>query len=67
MDDLTDGFNFEMESLLLPADHWEFPRDRLRISAVLGAGAFGIVMRGAAEGIKGSNGEINVAVKMVRG
>jgi len=49
------------------ADEWEFPRDRLTITTVLGAGAFGVVMRGLAQGIKGSVGQITVAVKTVRG
>ena len=40
------------------ADEWEFPRDRLTITTVLGAGAFGVVMRGLAQGIKGSVGQI---------
>lgn len=48
-------------------DSWEFSRDRLRISTVLGAGAFGIVMRGTADGIKGTSGSVRVAVKTVRG
>ena len=48
-------------------DEWEFPRDRLQITTILGAGEFGIVMRGLAEGIQGSLGQITVAVKTVRG
>lgn len=59
----------EMEPLIpnYQLDHWEFPRDRLTVTTVLGAGAFGVVMRGLAEGIKGSVGNITVAVKTVRG
>ena len=50
-----------------PSDEWEFPRERLVITTVLGAGAFGIVMSGMALGIKGIAGEVKVAVKIVRG
>lgn len=62
----------EMQPLMVQqqqheADEWEFPRDRLTITTVLGAGAFGVVMRGLAQGIKGSVGQITVAVKTVRG
>lgn len=59
----------EMEPLVqnYQVDHWEFPRDRLTVTTVLGAGAFGVVMRGLALGIKGSVGKITVAVKTVRG
>ena len=64
----VDGMAVEMEPLMMrTADEWEFPRDRLTITTMLGAGAFGIVMHGLAQGIKGSVGQINVAVKMVRG
>lgn len=58
----------EMEPLnnLLQPDEWEFPRERLAITTVLGAGAFGVVMRGLAQGIKGSVGQVTVAVKTVR-
>lgn len=58
----------EMQPLMTrQPDEWEFPRDRLTITTVLGAGAFGVVMRGLAQGIKGSVGQITVAVKTVRG
>ena len=57
----------EMIPLMSRADQWEFPRDRLRLSTVLGAGAFGMVMRGDAQGIRGSIGRVKCAVKMVKG
>lgn len=63
----TDGGQMEMEPLVSTTDQWEFPKDRLTITTVLGAGAFGVVMRGLAQGIKGSVGQITVAVKTVRG
>lgn len=62
----TDGGQMEMEPLVSTTDQWEFPKDRLTITTVLGAGAFGVVMRGLAQGIKGSVGQITVAVKTVR-
>ncbi len=57
----------EMIPLMTRADQWEFPRDRLRLSTVLGTGAFGMVMRGDAQGIRGSIGRVKCAVKMVKG
>ena len=59
--------NTEFIPLLTRADHWEFPRDRLRLSTVLGSGAFGMVMRGDAQGLRGSNGSVKVAVKIAKG
>lgn len=65
---LRDHGLLEMQPILPQTpDEWEFPRDRLHITTVLGAGEFGIVMRGLAEGIKGSVGQVIVAVKTVRG
>jgi len=52
--------------LLTRADHWEFPRARLRLSTMLGSGAFGMVMRGDAQGIRGSSGSVKVAVKIAK-
>lgn len=54
----------EFIPLLTRADHWEFPRERLRLSTTLGTGAFGMVMRGDAQGIRGSTGIVKVAVKI---
>ena len=34
---------------------------------MLGSGAFGMVKRGDAEGIRGSSGSVKVAVKIVKG
>eukprot|EP00794_Sanderia_malayensis_P001177 gene1177-547_t len=52
--------------LMSRVDQWEFPRDRLRLSTVLGTGAFGKVMKGDALGIRGSLGRVKCAVKMVK-
>ncbi|XP_029029920.1 macrophage colony-stimulating factor 1 receptor 2 [Betta splendens] len=51
----------------LPYNHkWEFPRDKLRLGAVLGSGAFGKVVEATAYGL-GTNGDITtVAVKMLK-
>ena len=57
----------EFVPLLTRADHWEFPRVRLRLSTILGSGAFGMVMRGDAQGIRGSSGSVKVAVKIAKG
>lgn len=57
----------EFIPLLTRTDQWEFPRDRLRLSTVLGTGAFGMVMRGDAQGIRGSSGSVKVAVKVAKG
>ena len=46
---------------------WEFPRERLKLGPVLGSGAFGVVMKAQAEGIKGCVGSLPVAVKIVKG
>ncbi|XP_029924288.1 macrophage colony-stimulating factor 1 receptor 2 [Myripristis murdjan] len=44
---------------------WEFPRDQLRLGAVLGSGAFGKVVEATAFGL-GTNQVTRVAVKMLK-
>lgn len=51
----------------LSNSRWEFPRDRVRSSVVIGSGAFGMVMKAEAQGIKGCVGSLTVAVKIVKG
>ena len=46
---------------------WEFPRNRLDLQVMLGSGAFGVVMKAQAQGIKGCVGKMYVAVKIVKG
>ena len=46
---------------------WEFPRNRVDLQVVLGSGAFGLVMKAQAQGIKGCVGKMYVAVKIVKG
>ncbi|XP_031565841.1 fibroblast growth factor receptor 4-like isoform X2 [Actinia tenebrosa] len=50
----------------LSNSRWEFPRDRVRSTVVLGSGAFGVVMKADAQGIKGCVGSLTVAVKIVK-
>ncbi|XP_056140403.1 macrophage colony-stimulating factor 1 receptor 2 [Lampris incognitus] len=45
---------------------WEFPRDRLRLGAVLGAGAFGKVVEATAYGLGTEDNVTRVAVKMLK-
>uniref|UniRef100_A0A6B2EPK2 Putative vascular endothelial growth factor receptor 1-like isoform x3 n=1 Tax=Phlebotomus kandelakii TaxID=1109342 RepID=A0A6B2EPK2_9DIPT len=52
---------------LLPYDkHFEFPREKLKLGKQLGAGAFGVVVKGIAQGILTYEDETTVAVKMVK-
>lgn len=52
---------------LLPYDKkYEFPREKLKLGKQLGAGAFGIVIKGIAQGILPYEDETIVAVKMVK-
>lgn len=52
---------------LLTNSPWEFPRNRVDLQVILGSGAFGLVMKGQAQGIKGCVGKMYVAVKIVKG
>lgn len=54
------------ESGLLCNNPWEFPRNRVDLQLVLGSGAFGLVMKAQAQGIKGCVGKMHVAVKIVK-
>ncbi|XP_037051566.1 vascular endothelial growth factor receptor 1 isoform X6 [Bradysia coprophila] len=52
---------------LLPYDKkYEFPREKLKLGKQLGAGAFGVVVKGLANGILPYEEETTVAVKMVK-
>lgn len=52
---------------LLPYDKkYEFSRERLKLGKQLGAGAFGVVVKGTAHGILPYEDETTVAVKMVK-
>ncbi|KAM3869023.1 macrophage colony-stimulating factor 1 receptor 2 [Diretmus argenteus] len=45
---------------------WEFPRDKLRLGAVLGSGAFGKVVEATAYGLGTNDNITRVAVKMLK-
>ena len=55
------------EAIALYNSPWEFPRNRVDLQMILGSGAFGLVMKGQAQGIKGCVGKMYVAVKIVKG
>lgn len=54
------------EAIALYNSPWEFPRNRVDLQMILGSGAFGLVMKGQAQGIKGCVGKMYVAVKIVK-
>ncbi|XP_054873266.1 macrophage colony-stimulating factor 1 receptor 2-like [Amphiprion ocellaris] len=64
----TDGNNYTfVDPTQLPYNHkWEFPRDKLRLGAVLGSGAFGKVVEATAYGLETDNKVTRVAVKMLK-
>lgn len=56
----------EQADLLPYNKKYEFPREKLKLGKQLGAGAFGIVIKGTAQGIVPFEDETTVAVKMVK-
>ncbi|XP_051250737.1 macrophage colony-stimulating factor 1 receptor 2 [Dicentrarchus labrax] len=64
----TDGNNYTfIDPTQLPYNYkWEFPRDKLRLGAVLGSGAFGKVVEATAYGLRTDNDITRVAVKMLK-
>ena len=59
---------FYAESLDIPLDeYWEIERDQLIIGDTLGEGAFGIVVKAEAIGLKDQPRACIVAVKMLKG
>lgn len=66
-DSINPELGLDEQADLLPYDKkYEFPRDRLKLGKQLGAGAFGIVIKGVAQGILPYENETTVAVKMVK-
>ncbi|XP_054481705.1 macrophage colony-stimulating factor 1 receptor 2-like [Anoplopoma fimbria] len=63
----TDGNNYTFidPTQLLYNQKWEFPRDKLRLGAVVGSGAFGKVVEATAYGL-GTGNATRVAVKMLK-
>ncbi|XP_068082704.1 vascular endothelial growth factor receptor 2 [Anabrus simplex] len=67
MQSLNPELCVDEQAELLPYDRkWEFPRSKLKLGKQLGAGAFGVVMKGQAFGIVEGEDVTTVAVKMVK-
>ncbi|XP_072251920.1 macrophage colony-stimulating factor 1 receptor 1-like isoform X2 [Leuresthes tenuis] len=47
-------------------EKWEFPRDKLKLGKILGAGAFGKVVEATAYGMGKDDNKLRVAVKMLK-
>lgn len=60
------GYLDEQADLLPYNKAFEFPRESLKLGKQLGAGAFGVVLEGIAEGIIPNEYETKVAVKMLK-
>lgn len=66
-DSINPELALDEQADLLPYDKkYEFPREKLKLGKQLGAGAFGIVIKGIAQGILPYEDETIVAVKMVK-
>ncbi|CAD6999744.1 unnamed protein product [Ceratitis capitata] len=64
---INPALTLDEQADLLPYDRsFEFPRDKLKLGKQLGAGAFGVVLKAHAEGIRPDEKETVVAVKMVK-
>ncbi|KAK5925132.1 hypothetical protein CgunFtcFv8_017680 [Champsocephalus gunnari] len=63
-----DGNNYTfIDPTQLPYNEkWEFPRDKLKLGKILGAGAFGKVVEATAYGLGMEENELRVAVKMLK-
>ncbi|XP_056151580.1 macrophage colony-stimulating factor 1 receptor [Lampris incognitus] len=63
-----DGNNYTfVDPTQLPYNEkWEFPRDKLKLGKVLGAGAFGKVVEATAYGLGKEDNVVRVAVKMLK-
>uniref|UniRef100_A0A3B4DQN8 receptor protein-tyrosine kinase n=1 Tax=Pygocentrus nattereri TaxID=42514 RepID=A0A3B4DQN8_PYGNA len=64
----TDGNNYTfIDPTQLPYNEkWEFPRDKLKLGKILGAGAFGKVVEATAYGMGKQDNVTRVAVKMLK-
>uniref|UniRef100_A0A1A7XYV4 Platelet-derived growth factor receptor-like protein n=1 Tax=Iconisemion striatum TaxID=60296 RepID=A0A1A7XYV4_9TELE len=64
----ADGNNYTFvdPAQLLYNQKWEFPREKLRLGAVLGSGAFGKVVEATAYGLGTEDKVTRVAVKMLK-
>lgn len=63
-----DGNNYTfIDPTQLPYNEkWEFPRDKLKLGKILGAGAFGKVVEATAYGLGTKDNAMRVAVKMLK-
>uniref|UniRef100_A0A8C9YN90 receptor protein-tyrosine kinase n=1 Tax=Sander lucioperca TaxID=283035 RepID=A0A8C9YN90_SANLU len=63
-----DGNNYTfIDPTQLPYNEkWEFPRDKLKLGKILGAGAFGKVVEATAYGLGKEDNVVRVAVKMLK-
>lgn len=67
VEQINPALTLDEQADLLPYDRgFEFPREKLKLGKQLGAGAFGVVLKAHAEGIKPEEKESVVAVKMVK-
>ncbi|KAJ8254667.1 hypothetical protein GJAV_G00195680 [Gymnothorax javanicus] len=64
----SDGNNYTFidPSQLPYNEKWEFPRDKLKLGKILGAGAFGKVVEATAYGLGKEDNVMQVAVKMLK-
>ncbi|BFF95544.1 vascular endothelial growth factor receptor kdr-like [Drosophila madeirensis] len=64
---INPALSLDEQADLLPYNReFEFPRDNLKLGKQLGAGAFGVVLKGEAKGIRADEPTSTVAVKMVK-
>ncbi|XP_026843934.1 vascular endothelial growth factor receptor kdr-like isoform X5 [Drosophila persimilis] len=64
---INPSLSLDEQADLLPYDQkFEFARDSLKLGKQLGAGAFGVVLKGEAKGIRTDEPTSTVAVKMVK-
>ncbi|XP_026834392.1 vascular endothelial growth factor receptor 1 isoform X3 [Drosophila erecta] len=64
---INPDLTLDEQAELLPYNReFEFPRDNLKLGKQLGAGAFGVVLKGEARGIRREEPTTTVAVKMVK-
>ncbi|KAH8269724.1 hypothetical protein KR018_002067, partial [Drosophila ironensis] len=64
---INPDLTLDEQAELLPYNReFEFPRDNLKLGKQLGAGAFGVVLKGEAKGIRKEEPTTTVAVKMVK-
>ncbi|XP_030080360.1 vascular endothelial growth factor receptor 1 isoform X7 [Drosophila hydei] len=67
VEQINPALSLDEQAELLPYNReFEFPRNKLKLGKQLGAGAFGVVLKGEAEGIRSDEPVSTVAVKMVK-